>query len=117
MRRLMDRVDFQFDVDGYNIVTLVKRFPVTHLRFIRLSGRIDAAAAPTVQKLVREAAHDGVRCVVIDLGDVTFLSSSGLRILLLLARELRKQNSDIRLMLAPSASRRSVSSDRLRSDL
>ncbi len=97
MRRLMDRVDFQFDVDGYNIVTLVKRLPMTHLRFIRLSGRIDAAAAPTVQRLVRDAAHDGVRCVVIDLDDVTFLSSSGLRILLLLTRELRKQKSDIRL--------------------
>ena len=97
MRTLMDRIDFQFGVDGYNIVTLVKRLPMTHLRFIRLSGRIDAAAAPTVQKLVREAAQDGPRCVVIDLADVTFLSSSGLRILLLLTRELRKQKSDIRL--------------------
>lgn len=97
MRTLMDRVHFQFDVDGYNVVTLVKRLPMTHLRFIRLSGRIDAAAAPTVQKMVRDAAHEGPRCVVIDLADVTFLSSSGLRILLLLTRELRKQKSDIRL--------------------
>ncbi len=97
MKTLMDRVEFQFDVDGYNVVTLVKRLPMTYLRFIRLSGRIDAAAVPSVQKLVREAAHDGVRCVIIDMDDVTFLSSSGLRILLLLTRELRKQQSDIRL--------------------
>jgi anti-anti-sigma factor len=97
MRTLMDRVEFQFDVDGYNVVTLVKRLPLAHLRFVRLSGRIDAAAAPTVQRLVREAAREGPRCVVIDLADVSFLSSSGLRILLLLTRELRKQHSDMRL--------------------
>ncbi len=97
MRKLMDRVEFHFDEDGYNVVTLAKRLPAQDLRFIRLHGRIDAAAAPAVRASVDEALKNGTRKIVVDLGDVTFMSSSGLRILLLLARDLRKQDGDIRL--------------------
>lgn len=99
MRKLMDRVDFNFDV-GFNAVTLAKRLPYADLRVVPLSGRIDAATAPSLRDRVREAVASGARHVVIDLSDVTFLSSSGLRILLLMARELRRQNADLRLCAA-----------------
>ncbi len=99
MRKLMDRVDFHFDSD-YNMVTMAKMLPHADLRVVTLTGRIDAAAAPTVRDRVREAVAAGARHVVIDLADVSFLSSSGLRILLLLARELRRQNCDVRLCAA-----------------
>lgn len=97
MRKLMDRVDFEFDAASSNLLTMAKRISVNDLRFVRLSGRIDAAAVAAVQKVVRQAATSGPGDVVVDLSDVTFISSSGLRVLLLLARELRKGGSDIRL--------------------
>lgn len=100
MRKLMDRVDFEFESSGSNMLTMAKRIAVNDLRFVRLSGRIDAAAVPAVQKSVRQAASTGPGDVVVDLSDVTFISSSGLRVLLLLARELRKGGSDIRLCAA-----------------
>ena len=97
MRTLMDRVEFRFDPEGFNVLTMAKQQPTNHVRFLRLTGRVDAAAVPTVQKMVREAAEGAGRQVVVDLSDVTFLSSSGLRILLLLARELRRQGGDLQL--------------------
>jgi anti-anti-sigma factor len=97
MRKLMDRVDFQFDSAGHNVLTMVKRLPPGQPRFIRLAGRIDASAAPLVQRTVRGAIERGAGQVIIDLSDVTFLSSSGLRVLLLLARELRQQGGSLRL--------------------
>lgn len=100
MRKLMDRVEFHFDPAGGNVVTMAKRLTLTQLRFVRLSGRIDAAAVPTVQKAVREAAASGALYIVIDMADVTFISSSGLRVLLLMVRELRRQGGDIRLCAA-----------------
>lgn len=100
MRKLMDRVEFEFDPAGSNTVTMVKRVSANDLRFVRLSGRIDAAAVPSVQKLVRQAAAEGGRDVIVDLSDVTFISSSGLRVLLLLARELRQDGGNIRLCAA-----------------
>jgi anti-anti-sigma factor len=100
MRKLMDRVEFEFDPGGTNLLTMAKRISVNDLRLVRLSGRIDAAAVAPVQKLVRQAAAAGAREVVVDLSDVTFISSSGLRVLLLLARELRKDGGDVRLCAA-----------------
>jgi anti-sigma B factor antagonist len=82
------------------MVTMAKVLPHADLRVVTLTGRIDAAAAPTVRDRVREAVAAGARHVVIDLADVSFLSSSGLRILLLLARELRRKNCDVRLCAA-----------------
>ncbi len=100
MRKLMDRVDFHFDAGGYNLVTMAKRLPYANLRVVPISGRIDAAAAPAVRQRVTEAAESGARYIVVDLAGVTFLSSSGLRVLLLLARDLRKRGSDLRLCSA-----------------
>ena len=100
MHKLMDQVAFDFDRAGYNMLTMRKRLPAGHPRFVPLAGRIDASAAPMVQTKIREAAARGARQIVVDLSDVTFMSSSGLRILLLLARELRQQGGDLRLCAA-----------------
>ncbi len=100
MRKLMDRVDFQFDEAGHNLVTMAKRLPFGDFRVVPLSGRIDASAAPMVRNRVMEAAAGGSQHIVVDLDEVTFMSSSGLRILLLLTRDLRKRGSDLRLCSA-----------------
>jgi anti-anti-sigma factor len=94
MRKLMDQVEFRFE-DGENILTMMKRIPRADLRIVSLSGRIDAGTAPTVNRAVREAMSKGGRQIIVELRDVTFLSSSGLRTLLLLARELRRDGGDL----------------------
>lgn len=94
MRKLMDRVEFRFE-DGENILVMTKRIPRADLRVVSLSGRIDAATAPAVNSTVREAIAQGAHQIIIELRDVTFLSSSGLRTLLLLARELRREGGDL----------------------
>jgi anti-anti-sigma factor len=100
MRKLMDRVDFHFDEGGHNLVTMSKRLPYADLRIVPLSGRIDAGSASSVRNRVNEVIESGARYIVIDLSEVTFLSSSGLRVLLLLTRDLHKRGSDLRLCAA-----------------
>ena len=94
MRKLMDRVEFRFS-DGENVLVMAKQLRQADLRVVSLAGRIDAAAAPEVNRMVRQAIHDGGKQIVVELRDVTFLSSSGLRALLLLARELRRDGGDL----------------------
>lgn len=94
MRKLMDRVAFEF-TDGENVLVMAKRVPQEDFRVVSLSGRIDAATAPEVNRIVREAIHNGGKQIVVELRDVTFLSSSGLRALLLLSRELRREGGDL----------------------
>jgi len=94
MRKLMDRVEFSFE-DGQNKLCMVKRVQQADYRVVSLSGRIDAGAAPEVNRLVRQAMAEGGHYIIVELRDVTFLSSSGLRTLLLLARELRRESGDL----------------------
>jgi anti-anti-sigma factor len=94
MRKLMDHVEFHFE-NGENILTMIKRIPRPSLHIVPLAGRIDAATAPLVNRAVREVMAQGARQIIVELRDVTFLSSSGLRTLLLLARELRREGGDL----------------------
>ncbi len=94
MRKLMDRVAFEF-VDGENVLMMAKRVQPEDFRVVSLAGRIDAATAPEVNRMVRQAMGDGGKQIVVELRDVTFLSSSGLRALLLLSRELRRAGGDL----------------------
>ncbi len=100
MRKLMDRVDFHFDTTGYNLVTMAKLLPHGNYRMVPLAGRIDAATAPLLHERVLEAAKSGVPHIIIDMSEVSFLSSSGLRHLLIAARELRKHGADLQLCAA-----------------
>lgn len=94
MRKLMDRVEFRFE-NGENRLVMAKQVVQAQHRVVPLSGRIDASSAHSVNKLVREAMAEGARQIIVELRDVTFLSSSGLRALLLLARELRREGGDL----------------------
>ena len=58
----------------------------------RASGRIDGANANEFQKSLNDTIAPGVRVVVLDFAGLTYISSSGLGVVLALARELRSAN-------------------------
>ena len=59
---------------------------------LTVSGRIDPTTAPAFEKAVMENL-DGVRDFVLDLKDVPYTSSAGLRTLLLAQKKMMKQGS------------------------
>lgn len=102
MRKLMDSVEFTVE-NGENVLRMHKRIRQRDPRVVTFAGRVDAATSSALENAVRTAMNDGAKAIILDLNDVTFLSSSGLRTLLLLARELRKANGDLLLCaLQPS---------------
>jgi len=94
MRKLMDSVDWHFG-DGENVLTMTKRIRQREHRTLELKGRIDAGASPAVNSLIRTAMGEGAKQLIVGLRDVTFMSSSGLRTLLLLTRELRRAGGNL----------------------
>ncbi len=69
---------------------------------VNASGQIVHAANSAVRQVVRNATMKTDRAVILDLGEHAFISDWGLRTILLIARDLRSQ--DTRLVLcAPSA--------------
>lgn len=100
MTRLMDEVRFDFDPQQGNLLTMVKYItPAARddVVVLPLKGRVDAVTSPRISAQVREHIAAGARYMLIDLGEVSFLSSSGLRALLLIRKELMTEGGELRL--------------------
>jgi anti-anti-sigma factor len=58
-----------------------------------LSGELDASSAPRVDEAVDLLVSDGARNLVIDLAEVTFIDSSGLRSLIRARKNLGEDDA------------------------
>ena len=57
---------------------------------VALSGRLDTAAAPAAERELK-GALDGIKILIIDMKDVDYVSSAGLRVFLMLQKTMNKQ--------------------------
>ena len=68
---------------------------------IALQGRLDSMTSPRVQQQIEELIAGGRRLLVADLSEVGFVSSAGLRVLMLAQKQLRKAGGEIILYGVP----------------
>ncbi len=102
MTRLMDEVHFDFDPQSGNLLTLVKYIqpePRDDIIVVPVAGRMDAITTPEINRQIRNQIDNGTHAVILDLSAVIFLSSSGLRALLLLRKELMTLGGELRLVV------------------
>ena len=69
------------------------------------SGEIDIAAVPMFRDHLRRLVDDGAASIVIDLSEVRFIDSAGLRVLVDGLTRARRRDADMRVA-CPSASLR-----------
>lgn len=62
-----------------------------------LKGRMDRIAAMEFDKSFAEWLKNGERCFVVEMKDLEYISSAGLRSLLAANRQLKDSNGEIRL--------------------
>jgi anti-sigma B factor antagonist len=72
---------------------------------IRLVGRLDLLSAAEVRQRLAQAVADGNRRLVVDLGDVAFVDSSGLAALIGGLKAARLAGGDLRLARAGDQAR------------
>ena len=99
MHKLMDGVRFSYDDQRGNVLTMQKRIEQSAERvsIFALTGRLDAVTTQQALERPRAAISGGVKRVLLDMYDVSFMSSSGLRALLLLRRDLLANGGELRL--------------------
>ncbi len=98
--RLMDEVRFDFDPHEGNVLTMVKHITAqtpNHVTVMPIQGRVDAVTAPQLNAQVHAQIEQGSRYILLDMSGVAFLSSSGLRALLLIRKELMTLGGELRL--------------------
>ena len=64
---------------------------------IELDGRIDHVTSPGIEAKIGSVLDESPSALILDFTRVTFLSSIGLRVLLMAAKRCRKQNAQIAL--------------------
>ena len=64
---------------------------------VRLQGNLDTSTAPHAQTSLNELVDGGASKILVNLGEVDFVSSAGLRILLATAKKLRGSNGELRV--------------------
>jgi anti-sigma B factor antagonist len=63
-----------------------------HCDLVKVSGRIDSATAPQLAKALDEVTESGKYKIVLDLADVDFMSSAGLRVLIATQKTCKRYN-------------------------
>ena len=73
---------------------------VGNVHVARLQGRLDSANSPELERGLRELTETGGARLLFDLTDLDYISSAGLRVLLLAAKQLRAATPPGRLVMA-----------------
>jgi anti-anti-sigma factor len=64
---------------------------------VRLSGRLDSSAAPSAEEGLAAALIGAPPRLAIDMSDLAYISSAGLRVLLVLAKKVQQQKGKVAL--------------------
>lgn len=65
------------------------------LQCVHLKGRMDSMTSPEVQQQLDELIQQGERKIVIDMGEIFYLSSVGLRVFINAQKQLEKVNGEL----------------------
>ncbi|MDZ4860263.1 MAG: STAS domain-containing protein [Candidatus Hydrogenedentes bacterium] len=70
---------------------------INGIQVITMRGRFDAPAAPDAERLFKELLQHGMTRVILDLTGVEYISSGGLRVIIMLTKALEKIQGDLKL--------------------
>lgn len=65
------------------------------IAILRPIGRLDSATSPELERTVLERLEAGCNRLVFDLGDMDYVSSAGLRVILLAGKKLRASHGKL----------------------
>ncbi|MBN2466619.1 MAG: STAS domain-containing protein [Deltaproteobacteria bacterium] len=75
---------------------------------IFLDGRFDANTCGEVEQFIRKRIDDGMHYFVLDMENVSFIASAGLRVVLVIAKELRNTSRGDLCIASPQPNVRKV---------
>lgn len=68
----------------------IEKFNESEKLTLRIDGRIDTKTAPELDEIIKTSL-DGITSLIIDLENVSYISSAGLRVLLIAQKQMNKQ--------------------------
>jgi len=65
---------------------------------VHVAGEVDVYTSPALKSALVDAASNGCRTVIVDLGKVPFIDSSGLGVLVGALRRVRESDGELRIV-------------------
>ena len=65
------------------------------ITLFKLDGKFDAVSAPEAEKVIDKVISDGAKKIIINMGKVHYISSAGLRTLLIAAKDIKEEKGKI----------------------
>jgi anti-sigma B factor antagonist len=72
-----------------------EREPDSPILVLHLAGRLDAGTVGQMERAMADAQAAGARAILVDMSRLTYVSSSGLRVLLSARTAVRKRGGDL----------------------
>lgn len=69
-----------------------------HVCVVHVAGEVDVYTSPALKSALADAMGDGCKVVIVDLGKVPFIDSSGLGVLVGALRRVREAGGEMRLV-------------------
>lgn len=70
-----------------------------HYDIVKIKGRIDSYTAPSLSDKLRSIIHSGRYNIILDLHDVMYVSSAGLRVMIDVQKTCRKNDTGETILL------------------
>ncbi len=67
------------------------------VRAVRIAGNLDTQTAPVAQEQLMQLIDDGATKILVDFEDLNYISSSGLRMLLVAVKRLETTSGQLRV--------------------
>jgi anti-sigma B factor antagonist len=87
--------EYRSDFPGAGLMTDIRT------AVLQPTGRLNMVAAPAFKNLVEETVSSGQTRIIVDLGEVTFIDSSGLGALIAGLKATRQAGGDLRIAAVP----------------
>lgn len=71
----------------------INTFKEDTVLIMKVSGRLDTMTAPELEKELGSVCLDGITKLVMDFSDLEYISSAGLRVLLIAAKKMKGNGS------------------------
>jgi anti-sigma B factor antagonist len=70
---------------------------VGDVRVVRIAGNLDTQTSPVTQEQLTKLIQDGATKILLDLEELNYISSSGLRVLLVAQKRLEGNGGQVRI--------------------
>lgn len=64
---------------------------------VRIGGNLDSDSFPEAQSQITNLIEQGARKILLDLKELVYISSAGLRVLLIAAKQLKEHGGELRI--------------------